>query len=170
MTKDKVRLVARGGLFIALQIVLGSLLSIQFLTLKISFAFIVTAISARFFRPFEVALISAVGYFLGMILFPKFPFFPGFILTAFLTGLVFGYAYSGQITVKKLLLTNFFVTFGLNLFLNSLWLNMLYGTSWDVLMSTRFIQQLIQFPVYCVTLFILFRLPIISQLRKEELN
>jgi len=147
-----------------MQIILGSLLSIQFLTTKIAFAFIVVAITARLFSPLVTAGSTALAYFLGMLLFPKFTFFPGFILTAFLTGLVFGYAFQHQTSLVRILIANFIVTFILNLFLNSLWLHIMYMTPWVALLTTRLIQEIVTFTCYSVFLVILFKVPVINQL------
>ncbi|MFC6182400.1 folate family ECF transporter S component [Lactiplantibacillus daowaiensis] len=155
------------GVLTAMQIVLGSLLSIQFLTTKIAFAFIIVAITARLFPPLITAGSTALAYFLGMLLFPKFTFFPGFILTAFLTGLVFGYAFYRQTSLTRILIANFIVTFILNLFLNSLWLHLMYLTPWSVLLTTRFIQEVVTIIIYTAILVILFKVPILNQLTER---
>jgi len=152
------------GVLTAMQIVLGSLLSVQFLTTKIAFAFIVVAITARLFSPLVTAGSTALAYFLGMLLFPKFTFFPGFILTAFLTGLVFGYAFQHQTSLTRILIANLIVTFILNLGLNSLWLHLMYLTPWLALLTTRGIQEVVMFICYSAVLIVLFRVPIINQL------
>jgi ECF transporter S component (folate family) len=163
-TSTPVKSLTTLGVLTAMQIILGSLLSIQFLTTKIAFAFIVVAITARLFSPLVTAGSTALAYFLGMLLFPKFTFFPGFILTAFLTGLVFGYAFQHQTSFTRILIANFIVTFILNLFLNSLWLHIMYMTPWVALLTTRFIQEIVTFICYSAILVILFKVPIINQL------
>ena len=60
------------GSLTAMQLILGSLLSIQFLTTKIAFAFIIVAVTARLFSPLITAGSTALAYLLGMLLFPKF--------------------------------------------------------------------------------------------------
>ena len=127
-THASVKSITLLGVLTAMQIMLNSLLSIQFLTTKIAFAFVVVAITARLFSPLVTAGSTALAYFLGMVLFPKFAFFPGFILTAFLTGLVFGIAFLQRTALTRILLANFIVLFILNLFLNSLWLHIMYLT------------------------------------------
>jgi len=163
-TSTPVKSLTTLGVLTAMQIILGSLLSIQFLTTKIAFAFIVVAITARLFSPLVTAGSTALAYFLGMLLFPKFTFFPGFILTAFLTGLVFGYAFQHQTSLVRILIANFIVTFILNLFLNSLWLHIMYMTPWVALLTTRLIQEIVTFTCYSVFLVILFKVPVINQL------
>ncbi|AYE59192.1 ECF transporter S component [Lactiplantibacillus plantarum] len=152
------------GALIAMQLILGSLLSIQLLLTKISFAFIIIGLTARLFSPLFTAGSSAISSLLGMLLFPKFTFFPGFILTAFLTGLVFGYAFQHQTSLTRVLVANFIVVFILNLFLNSLWLHLMYLTPWSVLLTTRMIQEVITYVCYSVILIALFKIPILNQL------
>jgi len=166
-THASVKSITLLGVLTAMQIMLNSLLSIQFLTTKIAFAFVVVAITARLFSPLVTAGSTALAYFLGMVLFPKFAFFPGFILTAFLTGLVFGIAFQQRTSLTRILLANFIVLFILNLFLNSLWLHIMYLTPWSALLTTRFIQEIVSYLVYTTVLVLLFKVPIINQLTAQ---
>lgn len=163
-TTTTVKKITLLGLLTAMQIILGSLLSIQFLTTKIAFAFIIVAITARLFTPLVTASSTALAYFLGMVLFPKFTFFPGFILTAFLTGLTFGIAFQHHTTLTRILLANFIVVFIWNFILNSLWLHTMYMTPWAVLLSTRLIQEIVTYVCYTAVLLALFKVPVINQL------
>lgn len=163
-THASVKSITLLGVLTAMQIMLNSLLSVQFLTTKIAFAFVVVAITSRLFSPLVTAGSTALAYFLGMVLFPKFTFFPGFILTAFLTGLVFGLAFSRQTSLPRILLANFIVLFILNLFLNSLWLHLMYLTPWSALLTTRFIQEIVSYIIYTSVLIVLFKVPVINQL------
>ncbi|QEA52934.1 folate family ECF transporter S component [Loigolactobacillus coryniformis] len=165
---SKARQITLLGVLIALQTVLGSMFSLQFLLTKISFGFIITAIMATLFSPWVTAGSSALANILGMLLFPKFTFSPGFVLTAFLVGLVFGYAFHNQTPrLSHILLSNLIVTMVLYLGLNSLWLHLMYQTPWLPLLSGRFVQELITFPVYSVLLFLLFKVSIVrSTLQK----
>ncbi|MDV0431662.1 folate family ECF transporter S component [Lactiplantibacillus sp. DA1] len=152
------------GVLIAMQIILGSLLSIQLLLTKISFAFIIIALTARLFSPWITAGSAAFANLLGMLLFPKFTFFPGFLLTAFLTGLIFGLAFHHQTSLVRVLVANFIVAFILNLFLNSLWLHIMYLTPWSVLLTTRIIQEIVTYICYSAILIVLFKIPILDKL------
>lgn len=152
------------GVLTAMQIILTSLLSIQFLTTKIAFAFIVVALTARLFSPLVTAGSTGLAYFLGMLLFPKFTFFPGFILTACLTGLTFGYAFYQHTSLFRILLANFLVVFVFQFLLNSLWLHMMYMTPWGPLLTTRFVHEIITYIVYTTILIALFKVPVLNQL------
>ncbi|MFD1317075.1 folate family ECF transporter S component [Loigolactobacillus zhaoyuanensis] len=159
---SKARQITLLGILIALQTVLGSMFSIQLLLTKISFSFIVTAIMATLFRPLITAGSSALANILSLLLLPKATFFPGFVLTAFLTGLVFGYAfYHKPLRLRNILLASLIVTMVLNLGLNSLWLHLMYQTPWLPLLSGRLVQELITFPVYSVLLSLLFNVSVV---------
>ncbi|MDY1543428.1 folate family ECF transporter S component [Lactiplantibacillus pentosus] len=156
------------GMLVAMQVVLGSLLTIQLLLTKISFTFIIIALTARLFSPLVTAGSAAFANLLGMLLFPKFTFFPGFILTAFLTGLVFGLAFQQQTNLPRILTANFIVVFILNLFMNSLWLHIMYMTPWSVLLTTRLIQEIVTYVCYTVILIAVFKVPILTKLTTRD--
>lgn len=150
--------VAGMSVLIAMQVVLGSFLSIQFLITKITFSFIVTAIMARLFPPRLTAVATTMSSLIGMLLFPKFSFFFGFLITAGLTGYTFGKLfYQKPVALWRILLASFIVTMGWNLLLNSLWLHIMYGMTWNVLFATRIPQELISFVIYSVLITVIFR-------------
>lgn len=163
-TTHTIRKITLLGILTAMQIILGSLLSVQFLTTKIAFAFIIVALTARLFSPLVTAGSTALAYFLGMLLFPKFTFFPGFILTAFLTGLTFGFAFQHRTSLFRILLANMIVVFVLNLLLNSLWLHIMYMTPWSALFATRIIQEIVTYICYTLVLIVIFKVPVLNQL------
>jgi len=163
-TTHTIRKITLLGILTAMQIILGSLLSVQFLTTKIAFAFIIIALTARLFSPLVTAGSTALAYFLGMLLFPKFTFFPGFILTAFLTGLTFGLAFQHRTSLFRILLANLIVVFVLNLLLNSLWLHIMYMTPWSALFATRIIQEIVTYICYTLVLIVIFKVPVLNQL------
>ena len=74
----------------ALEIVLNRFLSINAWNTKIGFSFIPVAVAGMLFGPLGGAVVGALGDLVGAILFPIGAYFPGFTLTAFLTGLVYG--------------------------------------------------------------------------------
>ncbi|WP_235995466.1 folate family ECF transporter S component [Secundilactobacillus yichangensis] len=151
-------IVAAMSVLIAMQVVLGSFFSIQFLITKITFSFIVTAIMARLFPPKLTAAATALAYLIGMLLFPKFSFFVGFIITAALTGYTFGELfYQKPVKLWRIALASLIVTMGWNLLLNSLWLHIMYGMTWNVLFTTRVPQELISFVIYTVLISVVFK-------------
>ena len=84
--KIPVRTVVYLGVLTALEIVLSRFLSISAWNIKIGFSFVPIAAAAMLFGPLPAAVAAALGDLLGAILFPIGPYFPGFTVTAFLTG------------------------------------------------------------------------------------
>ena len=72
--------------FIALEIILTRFCSINTDILRIGFGFLPVAMVAMLYGPLWAGAAYAIGDILGMIIFPTAGYFPGFTLTAFLTG------------------------------------------------------------------------------------
>ena len=78
------------GFLTALYIVLERFLSFNVWNMRVGFAFIALAVAGMLYGPLPAGMVGAAGDVLGMLLFPTGPYFPGFTLTAFLTGAVYG--------------------------------------------------------------------------------
>lgn len=163
-SKSKVRELALLGLLTALQVIIGNMLSIQLYTHKIVFTFIIVALTARMFTPWATAISSALAGFLGMILFPKFGFFPGFFLTYFCVGLVFGFCLQNKVTFWRIVVACLLTFFGFYYLMNSAWLHMMYGISYKVLLTTRLPQEIVMFILAVLTLSIMFKVPVVQRL------
>ena len=82
--------IALMGLLLAAEIVLSRFCSIATWNIKIGFTFIPLVLSAGLFGPIGAGVLAALADFLGAILFPIGPYFPGFTFTQFCVGVVFG--------------------------------------------------------------------------------
>lgn len=131
----------------AIEIVLSRFLSINAWNIKIGFNFVPIAAAAVLLGPVEAGLVAAIGDFLGAILFPIGAYFPGFTLTAFLSGLCFGFFLSEKRSSLRILLAVAINQLLLSLLLNSLWISVLYGSPYLPLLGTRLIQCAVLFPV-----------------------
>ena len=85
------KMMATLGILLAMDIVLTRFLSINAWNIRIGFGFVPVVLSGMLFGAVPTMVLGALADFLGAILFPIGPYFPGFTLTAALTGLVFGY-------------------------------------------------------------------------------
>ena len=146
------------ALLVAMEIVLSRFLSINAWNIKIGFNFVPIVIGAMLYGPIAGALIAALGDFLGAILFPIGAYFPGFTLTAFLMGLVFGlFLYRkqsperivGAVLINQCLLSQC---------LNTLWISILYGSPYGPLFVTRLVQTLILVTVQILVVYEIARL------------
>ena len=147
MRKISVRLVVYLGVLTALEIVLSRFLSISAWNVKIGFSFVPIAAAAILFGPIPAGIVGALGDFLGAILFPVGPYFPGFTATAFLTGAVFGLFLHRKQTPGRVLGAAAVNQLLLGLLINSFWISLLYKSPYVPLLGTRIIQCAILLPV-----------------------
>ncbi|MDO4568513.1 MAG: folate family ECF transporter S component, partial [Clostridia bacterium] len=78
------------GVLLGCEIILSRFLSISTPVVKIGFAFIPVVIAAVLYGPVWSGVIAGAGDLLGALLFPIGPFFPGYTLSACLSGVIFG--------------------------------------------------------------------------------
>ena len=136
------RLVILGAL-IAMEVVLSRFVSISTWNIKIGFAFIPVAAAAILMGPVEAAVCGGLADFLGATLFPIGTYFPGFTVTAGLTGFVFGLFFHREQTPVRVIPAVLINQFILGLLINSYWISLLYGSPYKALLATRLVQSLI---------------------------
>lgn len=147
------------GLLVAVEIVLSRFLSISAWNIKIGFSFVPIALAAILYGPLAGGLVAAVGDFLGAVLFPIGPYFPGFTFTAFLTGMVFGLFLHKKQNLRNIagaVLVNQLI---MSLLLNTLWISILYGSPFLPLLETRVFQAVLLGVVQFVVIRMVGRLP-----------
>jgi len=141
--KFDVRTIVFLGLLIAIEVVLSRFLSFSVWNIKIGLSFIPIVIAAMMFGPVQAGIVGALGDFLGATLFPIGAYFPGFTLTAFLTGIVFGLFLHKKQTLPMILGAVAINQLILSQFLNTYWISVLYGSPFSGLFVTRIVQTLI---------------------------
>jgi ECF transporter S component (folate family) len=157
---------ARVAVLIALEIVLSRFLSISTPLSKIGFAFVPIAVCGFMFGPVWAAAAGAISDVIGAALFPSGPFFPGFTLTAALSGAVFGlFLYNSKYRIARIVCATLINCLVLSLLLNTLWLTIITGSSFAALMTTRVVQNAIMAPVQFTVLLIISK-PLESYKRK----
>ncbi len=153
MRKNSVHKIVFIGLLIGLQVILSRFLSIATPIVKIGFSFLPVVITAIMYGPIYAGIGSALGDFLGSMLFPIAKFFPGFTFSSFLSGVVYGiFLHNKPKQMWRVLCAVFIVNVAINLFLNTFWLYIIYGQGFLALMPTRVIQNLIMILVKVVTI------------------
>ncbi|HML38327.1 MAG TPA: folate family ECF transporter S component [Bacillota bacterium] len=137
--------------FIALEIILTRFLSISTPILRIGFGFLPVAMNGILFGPLWAAGAYALGDILGMMIFPSGPYFPGFTLTAFLTGLTYGLIlHNHPVTWKRVLLASSIVCILINLGLDTLWLYIMMDDAVAALIPARIAKAVIMLPVQVI--------------------
>lgn len=146
------------ALFIALEVILTRFLSIQTPVVRIGFTFLPIAISAIMFGPVFSGIGAAIADVLGMLLFPYGAYFPGFTLTAFLNGFIFGiFFYKKEPTLVRVILASVVATVICSLLLDTIWLYMILDKAIAILLPSRIIKALIIIPVQVVVIQIAWR-------------
>ena len=137
---------------IATEIILTRFCSINTPILRIGFGFLPVSMIGILYGPLWAALGYAIGDILGMMIFPSGAFFPGFTITALLTGFVFGYFLHGRkhITWKTVLPASLIIILGFNLCLDTLWLSILMGDAFAALLPTRIFKCVVMLPIHLV--------------------
>lgn len=136
---------------IAISVILTRFCSINTPILRIGFGFMPCAIMGIMYGPLWAGAGYAIADVLGMMIFPNGAYFPGFTLTAFLTGIVYGLFYhNNEVTIKSSILPNLIVSIVLNLILDTMWLMILMGQGFWVLLPTRVIKCVVMFAIQLV--------------------
>ena len=143
--------VVTAALLLAMEIVLTRFCSISTPIVRIGFGFLPIAMLGILLGPWWAAVTYALGDFIGAILFPTGQFFPGFTLTAFLSGLVFGLVlHKKTVTYRRALLASCLVVLLFDLVLNTYWLTLLMGNAFWMLLPTRIVKAALMIPVETV--------------------
>lgn len=142
-TRFTTRTITTLALLIAVEILLSRFLSLSMWNIKIGFSFLPIVVAAILFGPLEAGIVAALGDFIGAVLFPIGTYFPGFTLTAFLTGCVFGLFLRRKQGWPQSIAAVGINQFVLSLFLNTLWISILYGSPYGPLLITRLVQCVI---------------------------
>jgi len=154
------RKVALMGLFVAMTAVLAPVLNI-YLTPQhrlFSFVYLPGAVAAMLFGPVAGLAVGFAGDFMTFLFTPGITvYFPGFALSAMLTNLVYAAflyrpppnpARPNRELIFRILLAQAVVLVSVNLGLNMLWLNIMYGqTAGEMFAGYRVALKLAQFPV-----------------------
>ncbi len=141
----------------AIAVILGFLKIPVTNLIEIRFGSIPVAIGASLFGPAIGGIIGAASDILGYLVKPTGAFFPGFTISAILSGIIFGVFLYRKTTLLRIVLAEFVHSFFIGLILNSLWLSMLYGNGFWIVLTNRFLKELIMFPINTVILFVILK-------------
>ncbi len=156
MSKSKT--IAFVGLLISMEVIFTRFLSFQTPIIRIGFGFIPVAFSAILFGPLIGGLTGALADVAGMMIFPKGAYFPGFTLSAFLSGTIYGlFLYKRPVTIINVALSVFVITLFVDLGLNTLWLSMITGNAALGLLAPRIYKSAIMLPIQAATIHVLWR-------------
>ncbi len=156
------------AILIAMQVVLSRFLAINLPILKIGFSFVPIMLAAYFLGPVGSIIVATVSDLVGSLAFPTGPFFPGFTLTAVVSGLIFGIIFYKKCPTLKIIVGVIAHEVICGLLLNTLWLSILYSNAFSVLIATRVWQILAMIVVEIVFAELVFnRMTVMKKLKKN---
>lgn len=151
------------GVLVALQIVLGNLVQIAFLTKQMNLGFLPIAAAGYLLGPVGAVIVAGLGDVLGTLIFGTGAYFPGFTVTAVLVGLIYGWLmYPGNQKWLTRTVKSRYIEIGVRaffaaslaavayIFLNSFWLTFLVPKGYWVLLIGRLPFNLGEIPVFTV--------------------
>jgi ECF transporter S component (folate family) len=114
------------GLLISMEIVLTRFFQIETPIVRLGFGFLPMSVAAILFGPIGGGAMCALSDFLGVMMFPRGPFFAGLTFSALLTGAVYGvFLNKKPITILRIFFMVLTVNLLIDLGLNSYWLSIL---------------------------------------------
>lgn len=142
------------GVLLAIQTLLSSFGVFQLTeSVKISLAHLALAPTAMLFGPVAAGIQGALSDFLGYLLRPSGPYFPGFTLTALLGGVIYGMLlYKTKRTFWQIICARLLIVVFVNIYLNTVFLSMLYGPSQWAALPLRAVKNFLQLPIDCILL------------------
>lgn len=156
------RKIILAGLLLASTIVLARVLAIRTTILTISFSFVPIMFSAIILGPKYTIFISTIADIIGALVFPVGNYFYGFTITAFLTGLVYGFLLYQKDKLEinskfiiRALASILIVVILLNGVLNTIWVTMIVKDASAILIWPRIIKEAVMIPVQIITLSII---------------
>lgn len=159
------------GLLIAIMVVLSRILGFEWQFIKISFDFVPKIVMGMMFGPFWTGIGAVIADLVGMMLFAKAAFFPGFTLNAFLGGVIYGYFfYKKEVTWRNALLCTVANTVLIGLILTPIWLAIMYNqplTSW-VIWGPRLTKAILMLPIQTALTYFVGRMIPVRQLMKRS--
>lgn len=155
------------SLFCALDVVLSMFNVYITSELRITFGFLAVAASCYFYGPYPNMIAALIIDFLGYALHPDGPYFPGFALNAMLQALIYSLFFyrMKKVSLAKIIAARGLVVVLCNLILNPIWLSILYGNAFWVLVSARLVKNIVLFPVECGMLYGMLKM--CSKIRKQ---
>ena len=158
MNREKTRKLTTIAILVAMHIILSRFLSYSVWNMKIGFDFLPVAVAAVVYGPAAAAVVGGVGDFIGAILFPIGPYFPGYTLSAALSGLVLGVFLHKGNSLPRVLGAVAVNQWIISLLLTSFWISFTNLTPYWPMVATRIPQCAIMTAVQLVVLTLLPRL------------
>ncbi|MBQ7793273.1 MAG: folate family ECF transporter S component [Clostridia bacterium] len=152
--------ITTAAMYIAIYVVLYAVKIPLALESRVSVTFLPLVASAYLMGPVTAMIVGAIGDILSAVFFPSGQYFPGFTLSAVMNGLIYGiflYRANTHIRLRSLISTIIIILL-VNVVLNTLWLAILYQKAFVFYLVSRFVKNIIVFPVQVIGTILCIRL------------
>ncbi len=155
----KLNVVVFCGVMCALAIALSMVASISLGPyIRIGFSGIPNQVVAYLFGPAVGGIFGAALDIIKYLIKPEGAFFPGFTVSAALGGIIYGtFLYRRRLSVARVAAVQACVKVFVNIILNTLWLNMLYGQAFTALLPARIVSNAVMFPVDTAIMYVVLK-------------
>lgn len=144
----QVRTITTAAMFGAISVVLGYFTIVIGDYIKIGFSTIANQFVYYLFGPVVGGVFGGALDVLKYLIKPTGAFFPGFTIGAMVGGVLYGcFLYRKPISLPRVLIAELVVSIVCNMLLGTLWLSMLYGKAFMVLLPMRVFKNLVMWPV-----------------------
>lgn len=142
------------AMFTSISIVLTHVFSIQTPFIRIDLGFLPIAIFSILFGPIAGAVVAVISDILGCLIFSPGLFFPGFTLSAFATGIVYGFfLFKKRISLGRVIVASVTIFILVDMCMNTLWLSMLYHKGVQVIIAGRAIKGVVLLPFQVILIY-----------------
>ncbi len=138
------------GLLVAIYVVMGYFTFYLLPTLRVTFTYIPLVLAGAMFGPVCGGFVGAIGDVLGYITsqFGAGAYNAGFTVNAFVTGFVYGvFLYRSDFGLLRIIGAKLTVALIVELLLTPIWLSVLYGDAYLVLLIDRIWKTLVFIPI-----------------------
>jgi len=169
MSKLKdVRVLTGAAMLLAIAVILSFFKIPLTEVMEIRFSNIPVAVAGMLFGPGVGGVVGALSDLLGYVVRPTGPYFPGFTVSAALSGVIFGLILGkDRLSIPWVVLACVLYQFLIGLLLTSLWLHILYGAPFWALTVSRLPKELVTLAFHIVVLTLLVR-PAAALTRKTK--
>lgn len=141
------------SLFISIEVILTRFLAFETPIIRVGFGFLPIALSSIMFGPILGGITAVISDVIGMMIAPKGMYFPGFTISAFLTGAIYGlFLYKRKRNLWRILLTVLTISIFVDSILNTIWLIMMGLGNWGIIMP-RIFKNIIMVPIQITVIY-----------------
>jgi len=142
------------AIFVSMIIIFTNVFAIQTPFIRISLSFLPIAMFSILFGPILSGIVAAIADVLGCLVFSPGLFFPGFTVSSFASGMIYGYfLHNKKVTLQRISLASIVVFLFVDLILNTLWLSILYNKAAQLFLLARLLKGSILLPIQIAAIY-----------------